>query len=155
MPLSEKWPACDLRHENRRRRPLPPPLSRPSPRAPPPAPAGAPPAWVRRPLDLAEKHPAHRLTAADLRADGIDPVAAARYFRSHYGMTFQAYHRALRIGRALRTLRNGSAENGHARATDSSAPSRCSTVGRSAARAGFSERGFRRAFPEGFGAPPS
>ncbi len=39
-----------------------------------------------------------RLTSNDLRAAGIDPVRASRYFRRRYGLTFQAFHRARRMG---------------------------------------------------------
>jgi hypothetical protein len=54
-----------------------------------------------RALDLAEHSLDRRLCAADLRVAGIDPVQASRYFRRHYGLTFQAFHRAMRMGAGL------------------------------------------------------
>jgi len=38
---------------------------------------------------------------------GIDPSTARRQFKRYYGMTFQAYHRARRMGLALREVRRG------------------------------------------------
>ena len=44
---------------------------------------------------------------AELRRSGIDPFRVRRYFQSHYGMTFQAYCRAQRMGAAFKQLRRG------------------------------------------------
>ena len=68
----------------------------------------------------------------------IDPSTARRQFKRHYGMTFQAYHRARRMGLALREVRKGGrvdeAQNG----------------------SGFeSASGFREAFTRIFGDPPT
>src|SRR3954451_22256553 len=68
----------------------------------------------------------------------IDPSTARRQFRRHYGMTFQAYHRARRMGLALAEVREGGrveeARNG----------------------SGFeSESGFRDAFAKIFGDSPT
>ena len=38
---------------------------------------------------------------------GIDPAQARRYFKTHYGMSFHAYQRAWRLGRAMKQLRDG------------------------------------------------
>lgn len=95
------------------------------------------PAWVDRLLKLADKTD-QRLRAADLRAASIDPVRAARYFRRHFGMTFQAYHRARRVGQAMKHVRGGS------------------EVTAEAISSGFdSESGFRSAFTKLFGAAPT
>jgi AraC family transcriptional regulator of adaptative response/methylated-DNA-[protein]-cysteine methyltransferase len=97
-----------------------------------------PPDFVRLALELIEDHPDERITAADLRARGLDPHRVTRYFKAHYGLTFQAFHRARRVGRALAPLRTG-------------AP-----VARAAAATGFdSESGFREAFTRLFGAVAS
>lgn len=94
-----------------------------------------PPDFVRLALELVEDYPDRRLTAADLRARNLDPHRVARYFKSHYGLTFQAYHRARRLGRALAPLHQG-------------AP-----IARAAHASGFdSESGFREAFSRLFGA---
>src|SRR5438477_9982796 len=68
----------------------------------------------------------------------IDPSTARRQFKRHYGMTFQGYHRARRMGLALREVRKGErvdeVRNG----------------------SGFeSESGFRDAFTRIFGEPPT
>jgi AraC family transcriptional regulator of adaptative response/methylated-DNA-[protein]-cysteine methyltransferase len=38
---------------------------------------------------------------------GVDPSTARRQFRAYYGLTFQAYQRARRLGRALHEVRAG------------------------------------------------
>jgi AraC family transcriptional regulator of adaptative response/methylated-DNA-[protein]-cysteine methyltransferase len=68
---------------------------------------GEPPKWVERLLGAVEGSPARRLSDADLRALAIDPACARRYFRRHFGMTFQAYQRGRRMGEALGALRRG------------------------------------------------
>ena len=81
-----------------------------------------------------EKAPDGRLTDKELASLAIDPSTARRQFKRYYGMTFQAYHRARRMGLALRNVRRGErvdeARNG----------------------SGFgSESGFREAFSKIFG----
>jgi AraC family transcriptional regulator, regulatory protein of adaptative response / methylated-DNA-[protein]-cysteine methyltransferase len=85
-----------------------------------------------------ERAPGGRLTDKELAAMSIDPSTARRQFKRHYGMTFQAYHRARRMGMALREVQHGSrvdaAQNG----------------------SGFSSAsGFRDAFERIFGQPPT
>ena len=85
-----------------------------------------------------ERAPDGRLTDKELAALSIDPSTARRQFKRHYGMTFQAYHRARRMGLALREVRRGSrvdeAQNG----------------------SGFeSASGFRDAFTRIFGESPT
>jgi AraC family transcriptional regulator of adaptative response/methylated-DNA-[protein]-cysteine methyltransferase len=85
-----------------------------------------------------EKAPGGRLTDKELSALSIDPSTARRQFLRHYGMTFQAYHRARRMGLALREVRKGSRVS---EAKDDS---------------GFeSDSGFREAFTRIFGDAPS
>jgi AraC family transcriptional regulator of adaptative response/methylated-DNA-[protein]-cysteine methyltransferase len=98
---------------------------------------GRPPDWVRSLLDLVEQNPERRLTDADLRSASIDPTRARRYFRTHYGMTFQAYHRSRRMGAALAQIRRGA------------------DLTNVALDHGFeSNSGFRDAFVRIFGQPP-
>jgi AraC family transcriptional regulator of adaptative response/methylated-DNA-[protein]-cysteine methyltransferase len=98
---------------------------------------GQPPAWVRRLLERIDASPALRIRAADLRSAGIDPARARRYFVRHYGMTFQAYCRARRLGDAFRMIKEGA------------------TVSEVAGESGFeSESGFRAAFARAFGTTP-
>jgi len=97
-----------------------------------------PPKLIERLRNEVEHAPGGRLTDKELAALAIDPSTARRQFKRHYGMTFQAYHRARRMGLALSQVRQGSrvdeARNG----------------------SGFeSESGFREAFTKIFGEPPT
>ncbi len=68
---------------------------------------GRPPQWVQRLFVAVDKAPAARIRDADLRAMSIEPTRARRYFNEHYGMTFQAYCRARRMGQALSQVQRG------------------------------------------------
>ena len=97
-----------------------------------------PPKLIERLRAEVECAPGGRLTDKELAAMSIDPSTARRQFKRHYGMTFQAYHRARRMGLALSDVRRGrrvdDARNG----------------------SGFeSESGFREAFTKIFGEPPT
>ncbi len=96
-----------------------------------------PPQWVESLRRRVDRAPTARVSDADLRAMSIDPHRARRYFKRHYGMTFHAYHRARRMGMALREVR----------------------AGRDLTEVGFrhgygSPSGFRYAFARVFGGPP-
>jgi len=98
---------------------------------------GRPPVWVDRLLAAIDKAPERRIRAADLRTLGISPERARRFFQKTYGLSFDAYCRARRLGRALGQLREG--EGLDAVAMD----------------AGYeSLSGFREAFGKHFGGPP-
>ncbi len=85
-----------------------------------------------------ERAPGGRLTDKELAALSIDPSTARRQFKRHYGMTFQAYHRARRMGLALRGVRNGA------------------RVDEIQSKTGFeSASGFRDAFARIFGDSPT
>jgi AraC family transcriptional regulator of adaptative response/methylated-DNA-[protein]-cysteine methyltransferase len=85
-----------------------------------------------------ERAPGGRLTDKELAALAIDPSTARRQFKRHFGMTFQAYHRARRMGLALSAVRKGS------------------RVDKARNGSGFeSESGFREAFAKIFGEPPT
>ncbi len=62
---------------------------------------------VERLLAEVESEPTGRLRDADLERRGIDPSTARRAFKRYCGMTFQAYHRARRMGLALAGVRQG------------------------------------------------
>src|SRR6185369_14266796 len=68
---------------------------------------GRPPEWVAKLLAEVERDPSVRWRDADLRALDVDPARARRYFRKHYGMTFQAFCRGRRMSEALQQIRNG------------------------------------------------
>lgn len=111
---------------------------RPCLRCHPMDPARHAPKLIERLRAEVERAPGGRLTDKELEAMSIDPSTARRQFRRHYGMTFQAYHRARRMGLALAEVREGGrveeARNG----------------------SGFeSESGFREAFAKIFGDSPT
>lgn len=80
---------------------------RPCKRCRPLEPAGRTPDWVRAAIAVVEDDPARRWRDRDLRAEGLDPVRLRRWFKAHHGMTFHAYQRARRLGRALGQLSMG------------------------------------------------
>src|ERR1700751_2972221 len=111
---------------------------RPCLRCHPLDPNARPPKLIQRLRAEVERAPGGHLTDKELAALSIDPSTARRQFKRHYGMTFQAYHRARRMGLALSQVRQGSrvdeARNG----------------------SGFeSESGFRDAFTKIFGESPT
>ena len=97
-----------------------------------------PPPLVEKLLLAVETEPGRRYRDADLSDLGIDPSTARRQFKRYCGMTFQAYHRARRMGLALLDIRKGK------------------TVLDSQLDQGFeSGSGFREAFARLVGAAPS
>ena len=111
---------------------------RPCLRCHPTDPGKRPPKLIERLRAEVEHAPGGRLTDKELAAMAIDPSTARRQFKRHYGMTFQAYYRARRLGLALREVRRGGrvdeAKNG----------------------SGYeSASGFREAFSRIFGDPPT
>lgn len=111
---------------------------RPCLRCQPMDPDKRPPKLIERLRAEVERAPGGRLTDKELSALSIDPSTARRQFKRHYGMTFQAYHRARRMGLALRNVRQGVRVE---HAQDSS---------------GFeSASGFREAFSRIFGEAPT
>jgi len=80
---------------------------RPCKRCKPAQTGGGHPAWVRSLLELSTRLRDRRITDQEIREIGIEPVRARRYFHQAFGMTFHAYHRAVRLGAALDDLRQG------------------------------------------------
>src|SRR5688572_5620948 len=110
---------------------------RPCKRCRPLAATGSAPEWLAPLLDAVDREPERRFRDRDLRALGLDPVRVRRWFSKEQGMTFQAYSRARRLGRAFTALKVG-------RKLDHVALDH-----------GFeSHSGFRDAFAKWFGAPP-
>ncbi|CAN5646047.1 trifunctional transcriptional activator/DNA repair protein Ada/methylated-DNA--[protein]-cysteine S-methyltransferase [soil metagenome] len=111
---------------------------RPCLRCQPMDPAGQAPSLLKRLRAEVERTPGGRITDKELHALEIDPSTARRQFLRHYGMTFQAYHRARRMGLALREVRNGA------------------RVDEAQTESGFeSASGFREAFVRIFGETPT
>lgn len=70
--------------------------------------------WIQSKPDLVEKltqrieqTPSLKISNQDLKEMNIDPSTARRQFQRVYGMTFQAYQRAQRMGSALHEIQNG------------------------------------------------
>ncbi|MDQ6860068.1 MAG: trifunctional transcriptional activator/DNA repair protein Ada/methylated-DNA--[protein]-cysteine S-methyltransferase [Verrucomicrobiota bacterium] len=111
---------------------------RPCLRCQPMDPAKPAPALIERLRAEVERSPTGRITDKELADLAIDPSTARRQFKRHYGMTFQAYHRARRMGLALREVRNGA------------------RVDEAQSESGFeSASGFREAFVRIFGEAPT
>ncbi len=111
---------------------------RPCLRCHPMDPTNGVPELVKRLRDVVEQAPDGKITDKELASLSIDPSTARRVFKRHYGMTFQAYHRARRMGRALHEVSRGN------RVQDARKQS------------GFeSESGFRDAFARIFGDAPT
>jgi AraC family transcriptional regulator, regulatory protein of adaptative response / methylated-DNA-[protein]-cysteine methyltransferase len=65
------------------------------------------PNWLAPLLDDLARRPDARLRDADLRNRGLDPVQVRRTFKRQFGITFQEYQRGMRLGNAMRVLRQG------------------------------------------------
>ena len=96
------------------------------------------PELILRLCEAVEKSPESKISGTELRSMGIDPSTARRQFQRYYGMTFQAYHRARRMGMALRMIRNGE-----------------TVIGAQIDHGFDSASGFWEAFKHLFGSPPS
>src|SRR5258708_20290644 len=68
--------------------------------------AAAPP-WLAPLLGEITAQPDLKLKDGDLRLRGLDPVQVRRTFKRSFGMTFQAYQRACRLGAAMKSLHGG------------------------------------------------
>ena len=111
---------------------------RPCLRCRPLEPGGVAPEWLRPLLAAVEDEPARRWSDEDLRGRGLSPERVRRWFKQNHGMTFQAYHRARRLGSALGRVKAGS------------------SVGRAALDVGYdSLSGFQEAFRQYFGSSPT
>jgi AraC family transcriptional regulator of adaptative response/methylated-DNA-[protein]-cysteine methyltransferase len=68
---------------------------------------GEHPDWASKLLERIDDDPSVRIKDGDLRALGLEPAKARRYFLGRFGMTFHAYCRARRLGKAFDEIRNG------------------------------------------------
>lgn len=80
---------------------------RPCKRCRPMQSADGAPDWVKQVMAAVENEPERRFHDADLRAMGVEPSRARRYFLDRFGMTFQAYSRARRLAAAFTQIREG------------------------------------------------
>jgi AraC family transcriptional regulator of adaptative response/methylated-DNA-[protein]-cysteine methyltransferase len=98
---------------------------------------GRPPEWARDLISRVEAAPDSRLKAGDLRALGITPERARRWFQQNYGMSFAAWCRGTRLAGAFMRIRDGAA------------------LDDAVFESGFeSHSGFRDAFTRAFGEAP-
>ncbi len=100
------------------------------------------PDWLPRLMAAVDADPARRWHDYDLAGDdlglGIDPATVRRWFVTNHGMTFHAYTRLRRLGVALRQIQTGT------------------PVSTAIVDSGYeSEGGFREAFSQVFGNPPT
>jgi AraC family transcriptional regulator of adaptative response/methylated-DNA-[protein]-cysteine methyltransferase len=70
---------------------------------------GTPPDWARELISRVEAGQETHLKAGDLRALGITPERARRWFQQHYGMSFAAWCRGNRLAGAFMRIRKGAA----------------------------------------------
>jgi AraC family transcriptional regulator of adaptative response/methylated-DNA-[protein]-cysteine methyltransferase len=95
------------------------------------------PPWVGPLIDRIEREPSVRIRERELIEMGVEPARVRRYFLTRYGLTFQAYCRARRLGRAFERIRGGEA------------------LDEAVFETGYeSHSGFREAFRKAFGQPP-
>lgn len=66
------------------------------------------PEWADKLLKGIDENPSNRVKDSDLREQGLDPATVRRFFLKRFGMTFQAYTRARRLGKAFEAIRLGS-----------------------------------------------
>lgn len=96
------------------------------------------PDWVKELMAEIDQNPCLRWPDWKLRQMAVEPARARRYFKKNFGMTFQGYCRARRMGLALKQVRNGQ------------------DVFTTGLDHGFvSDSGFRDAFARIVGTPPS
>jgi len=98
----------------------------------------ADPPWLVPLMSEVEGDPGRRWHDHDLEMLGLDPDRVRRWFVANHGLTFHAYTRLRRLGAALKQIQLGE------------------SVGQAVLASGFeSESGFREAFAQVFGNPPS
>lgn len=69
--------------------------------------AHQPPEAVKQAIAMVKASPKEKVTEFQLRQNGLQPEAIRRWFKKHYGLTFHAYQRMLRINSAFQELKNG------------------------------------------------
>ncbi len=100
------------------------------------------PQWLPALMAAVDAEPARRWHDYDISGDGlgigVDPATVRRWFLDNHGMTFHAYTRLRRLGTALRQIQTGT------------------PVSAAIIDSGYeSESGFREAFSQVFGNPPT
>ncbi len=65
------------------------------------------PGLVCRAIELVKDSPKQKVKDAHLREQDISPEVVRRWFKKHYGMTFQAFQRMYRVNNAFQELKAG------------------------------------------------
>ncbi|MEP6664070.1 MAG: methylated-DNA--[protein]-cysteine S-methyltransferase [Verrucomicrobiota bacterium] len=68
---------------------------------------GQPPEWAAQLMQRAAQNPDEKLSSRELRALGVAPEQARRWFQKNHGMTFTAWCRGLKLSRAFAQIRQG------------------------------------------------
>lgn len=98
----------------------------------------ADPGWLQPLMEAVDADPARRWHDQDLVDMKLEPAAVRRWYSDNLGLTFHGYTRLRRLGQALRQIQHGD------------------PVTRAVIAHGYeSESGFREAFAQVFGEPPS
>ncbi len=66
-----------------------------------------PPEAIKAAMELLKLSPKEKVTDQHLRNNSISPEVVRRWYNQHYGMTFHAYQRMLRINHAFQELKKG------------------------------------------------
>lgn len=69
--------------------------------------ANQPPDEVEKAIQLVKQSPKEKVTDFDLKTQNISPTLVRRWFKKHYGITFQAYQRMYRMNVAYEELQKG------------------------------------------------
>jgi AraC family transcriptional regulator of adaptative response/methylated-DNA-[protein]-cysteine methyltransferase len=98
----------------------------------------ADPKWLQPLMEAVDADPTRRWHDQDLVEMDLEPAAVRRWYSDNLGLTFHGYARLRRLGQALRQIQHGE------------------PVNRAVVAHGYeSESGFREAFAQVFGEPPS
>lgn len=98
----------------------------------------ATPDWVLKAMALIENSEGEKIREYDLEQAGVSSERLRRWFKQNHNMTFQAYQRGLRLGKAMQAIKEGT------------------TVLESGLFNGWeSSSGFRDAFQRAFGTSPT
>ncbi|MCB0722877.1 MAG: methylated-DNA--[protein]-cysteine S-methyltransferase [Ignavibacteriae bacterium] len=65
------------------------------------------PDWAKKLMEIVDKNPEKKIRDYEMRQMGFEPSRARRFFKQKYGMTFHAYCRSRRLGKAFSLIRNG------------------------------------------------
>lgn len=65
------------------------------------------PAEISQALSIAREQPTQKVTDYQLLKTGLQPEKIRRWFKLHYGITFQAYQRMVRINSAFQDIQKG------------------------------------------------